>query len=712
MDLTDVLKDHDYIVRADPNKVILNDHHYTARADDDNKDNDISDNIINISDDEQGIRDTRGISAPDNVVCQYPIGVSGSITITKNDIKTLDPGIYLNDTIIDFYLKYLYMGLLENSLQQNVHVFPVSFYTRLTRDPKEGSMMYMQEMSSNLSRAEIRYNRVQRWLREVNLLEKKLVLIPICEHAHWFMIVLVNPGGEEPCLLVLDSMGGGNTAATTVIKEFLIRLRCNSNLVQTHIRIICPSTPKQNNGFDCGIFVLHYAEKILCSVNQFAALAPRITNLDNWFSVSETNNKRQKISDLIRQLESEQQAPSQAEYSSKQGVHMEEYSISEDKQYNSCVGDQYRLIKSEQGQDTPSSPTYIHNSSDCQVSVSSQEDTAPTAATLKTKAKQRNQKPLKKPKKFMCSTCLTPMASFTCLRRHSCPILDITSTDPSPHLKVLDHSTHTDIASILLSCNTPRQIANICVAGEFCVKGGYPFLFPKQNQKLPILKRIGVVGADAHKKLKLAVSEGPIILRKILKIQIGSKVLQLEQDLTIPNTLRSTGNLEITDLGDSVEIKMISSTRGPRTGDRRLIKGSIPSSTSDSSIFHSSTSNSSTSSNSNTDQRTDTGIESTGGGGKGGSCGGDSGSDGEDDSRDDERDIRDHGSDSEGGGKKADIPPPQQFRMLNKHRHPEFYTREELRQRVKIFPHEFDKLCEDCRPASSSNNELSHKVGS
>ena len=165
MDLTDVLKDHDYIVRADPNKVILNDHHYTARADDDNKDNDISDNIINISDDEQGIRDTRGISAPDNIVCQYPIGVSGSITITKNDIKTLDPGIYLNDTIIDFYMKYLYMGLLENSLQQNVHVFPVSFYTRLTRDPKEGSMMYMQEMSSNLSRAEIRYNRVQRWGR-------------------------------------------------------------------------------------------------------------------------------------------------------------------------------------------------------------------------------------------------------------------------------------------------------------------------------------------------------------------------------------------------------------------------------------------------------------------------------------------------------------------------------------------------------------------
>ena len=107
----------------------------------------------------------------------------------------------------------------------------------------------------------------------------------------WYMIVLVNPGGEEPCLLVLDSMGGSNTVAMTIIKKFLISLRWSRNHEQTtHIWMICPSTPKQNNGFDSGIFVLHYAEKILCSAKQFATVAPCISNLDNWFSISETNN--------------------------------------------------------------------------------------------------------------------------------------------------------------------------------------------------------------------------------------------------------------------------------------------------------------------------------------------------------------------------------------------------------------------------------------
>ena len=47
-------------------------------------------------------------------------------------------------------------------------------------------MMYMQEMLSNMSRAIIRFNRAKCRSRKVNLLERKLALIPICEHAHWY----------------------------------------------------------------------------------------------------------------------------------------------------------------------------------------------------------------------------------------------------------------------------------------------------------------------------------------------------------------------------------------------------------------------------------------------------------------------------------------------------------------------------------------------
>ena len=85
-------------------------------------------------------------------------------------------------------------------LQQYVHVLPICYYIRLTREPKEGSMMYMQEMLSNMSRAIIRFNRAKCRSRKVNLLERKLALIPICEHAHWYTQVYnlhVFPSGGQ-----------------------------------------------------------------------------------------------------------------------------------------------------------------------------------------------------------------------------------------------------------------------------------------------------------------------------------------------------------------------------------------------------------------------------------------------------------------------------------------------------------------------------------
>ena len=101
---------------------------------------------------------------------------------------------------------------------------------------------------------------------------------------------------------------------------------------------------------------------------------------------------------------------------------------------------------------------------------------------------------------------------------HRCPIIEVTDNN-SADLKVLevDMESNTSVASILLTCNTPRQIASICETGGFCVKGGFPYLFPKKNQKLPILNKIGVVEAADYKKLKAAVSEGPVTFKKILK---------------------------------------------------------------------------------------------------------------------------------------------------------------------------------------------------
>lgn len=37
----------------------------------------------------------------------YPPGAPGAVTITKGDFSRLQPGEYLNDTLIEFALKYV-----------------------------------------------------------------------------------------------------------------------------------------------------------------------------------------------------------------------------------------------------------------------------------------------------------------------------------------------------------------------------------------------------------------------------------------------------------------------------------------------------------------------------------------------------------------------------------------------------------------------------
>ena len=139
---------------------------------------------------------------------------------------------------------------------------------RLTVDPEEGSKMYRLEKNSNMSMVEKRHKRVKRWTKNFQLFDKNLVLIPICEYSHWFMVVLVRPGEEQPCMMVLDSLGGDNTRAVDIVKKYLEiegreKLGEKALMNLKEMKVIRPNIPQQKNGFDCGVFLLHYAEKML-----------------------------------------------------------------------------------------------------------------------------------------------------------------------------------------------------------------------------------------------------------------------------------------------------------------------------------------------------------------------------------------------------------------------------------------------------------------
>ena len=119
----------------------------------------------------------------------YPPG-RGGLSINTNDYICLGSDNYLNDVIIDFYLKYIHNELLEEDQRSKTHIFSQFFYKRLTTMTKE--------KDPKLNAAQKRHARVASWTKNVNLFEKDFVIIPINEQSHWFLAIICFPNLTEP----------------------------------------------------------------------------------------------------------------------------------------------------------------------------------------------------------------------------------------------------------------------------------------------------------------------------------------------------------------------------------------------------------------------------------------------------------------------------------------------------------------------------------
>ncbi|KAK0097070.1 hypothetical protein PV326_003409 [Microctonus aethiopoides] len=118
-----------------------------------------------------------------------PPPAKGGIAINTEDYACLAEDQFLNDVIIDFYLKYLTLEILSEADQKRTHVFSSYFYKRLTsRHAQTAENIPLQTPAAK------RHARVQKWTKNVNIFEKDFVIIPINEHAHWFLAIICFPG--------------------------------------------------------------------------------------------------------------------------------------------------------------------------------------------------------------------------------------------------------------------------------------------------------------------------------------------------------------------------------------------------------------------------------------------------------------------------------------------------------------------------------------
>ncbi|KAF5462003.1 hypothetical protein F2P56_018050 [Juglans regia] len=244
----------------------------------------------------------------------YPKGDSDAVSISKRDVDLLQPETFINDTIIDFYIKYL-KNQIQPEDKHRFHFFNSFFFRKLADMDKD---------PTSASDGRAAFLRVRKWTRKVNIFEKDYIFIPINFNLHWSLIVICHPGEvarlkddnlekspKVPCILHMDSIKGSHTGIKNLVQSYLWE-EWNERQKETqedisskflNLRFVSLELPQQENSFDCGLFLLHYLELFLTEVpvnfSPFKIIKSSKFLNANWFSPAEASLKRTLIQRLI-----------------------------------------------------------------------------------------------------------------------------------------------------------------------------------------------------------------------------------------------------------------------------------------------------------------------------------------------------------------------------------------------------------------------------
>ncbi|XP_014122629.2 sentrin-specific protease 7 isoform X2 [Zonotrichia albicollis] len=136
-------------------------------------------------------KEVREMGAVKNLIVYPPPPAKGGLGVTGEDLECLEYGEFLNDVIIDFYLKYLLLEKAPKHVADRTHIFSSFFYKCLTRTEKNS------EGDVKVSAAQRRHRRVRTWTRHINIFNKDYIFVPVNEESHWYMAVICFPWLEE-----------------------------------------------------------------------------------------------------------------------------------------------------------------------------------------------------------------------------------------------------------------------------------------------------------------------------------------------------------------------------------------------------------------------------------------------------------------------------------------------------------------------------------
>ncbi|KAI9297270.1 cysteine proteinase, partial [Neoconidiobolus thromboides FSU 785] len=107
----------------------------------------------------------------------YPFKGHNQVSIYTEDQRLLRPNTFLNDNVIEFYLRYI-LNQFEKyrpDLKDHVHSLSSFLYGKLSLFP------------NNPDEA---FNSVKKWGRKIDFFKSKYLFIPINENFHWYIVII------------------------------------------------------------------------------------------------------------------------------------------------------------------------------------------------------------------------------------------------------------------------------------------------------------------------------------------------------------------------------------------------------------------------------------------------------------------------------------------------------------------------------------------
>lgn len=293
------------------------------------------------------------------VELKYVFSDNKVFTITYSDFKTLYDNDWINDSLIDFFIKYeMDKAIYQKHLfkQTDIYAFNSFFFTKL--------------MSGDEFNDEIDYyGNIKRWLNKLDLMSYPNIIIPINENLHWYCCVikglpqllesalkrkeaLASSNGYEdiqeaecddsadigdsestvtstvltseastkvkkiyqPEIFIFDSLRQKHTNIHFPLKKFIIdycREKYDVDIGRNEIRVHSAKVPKQNNFNDCGIHVIYNVRKWLNNSDECERIW-RSSNLRTasrlLFIAEERNGMRRELRNVLLNLKKKQKS--------------------------------------------------------------------------------------------------------------------------------------------------------------------------------------------------------------------------------------------------------------------------------------------------------------------------------------------------------------------------------------------------------------------